>query len=40
MTIYNLFQTIKEHAPESIKEMDLQALSSKTIAIDASNIIY
>lgn len=40
MGIKMLFQTIREHAPNSFREVDLSVFTSKTIALDASKTIY
>ena len=40
MGIHSLFQTIKEHAPSAIREIDISVYTSKTIALDASKTIY
>lgn len=40
MGIKQLFMTIKENAPEAIREIDLGVYTSKTMALDASKTIY
>ena len=35
-----LFQTLREHAPGSFREVDLSVFTSKTVALDASKTIY